>query len=90
MKKNIFFTKKNYILILAGLAVSVIGYILMSGGGSEDPNVFNYEVFSGRRITLAPFLVMAGYAIVLVGIMKKFRPDEKINSDLDLTTKKKK
>ena len=44
----------------------------MSGGGSEDPNVFNEEeLFSFRRITLAPFLVMSGYGFVLFGIMKK-------------------
>ena len=50
----------------------LLGFVLMSGGGSDDPNVFNEEeLFSFRRITLAPFLVILGYGIVLYGIMKK-------------------
>ena len=72
MKNNIAFTKQNYYIILAGLAVVVLGFILMSGGGSENANEFNAEeLFSFRRITLAPIMVIAGYVIVVVGIMKK-------------------
>ena len=63
--------KKNYILF-SGCLVVLLGFVLMSGGGSDDPNVFNEEeLFSFRRITLAPFLVILGYGIVLYGIMKK-------------------
>jgi hypothetical protein len=53
--------------------IVVIGYLLMMGGGTDDPNEFNYEVFSPRRITVAPIVVLIGYVVVLVGIMKKTR-----------------
>lgn len=66
------FGKDNYIFIIGGFLVTLIGFLLMMGGGSEDPNVFNEEeLFSFRRITIAPFLVIAGYGIVIYGIMKK-------------------
>ncbi|MBN1925880.1 MAG: DUF3098 domain-containing protein [Prolixibacteraceae bacterium] len=63
--------KENYILLLIGLAVIVIGFLLMIGGGSEDPTVFNPEVFSFRRITLAPLIVLAGFLFEIYAIMKK-------------------
>ncbi len=63
---------KNYRLMLIGLAIIVLGFILMAGGGSDDPNVFNYEMFSFRRITLAPILVLGGYAFEMYAIMKRF------------------
>ena len=64
--------KKNYIFIISGCIVALLGFVLMSGGGSENPNIFNEaELFSFRRITLAPFMVLLGYGIVLYGIMKK-------------------
>ena len=64
--------RKNYMFIIIGCLVVLLGFILMSGGGSQDPNFFNEEeLFSFRRITLAPFLVMSGYGFVLFGIMKK-------------------
>ena len=64
--------KQNFKLIIIGLAVVVLGFILMAGGGSEDPNVFlEDELFSFRRITLAPALVIAGYIFIIYGIMKK-------------------
>ena len=63
---------KNYILIVIGCIVVLLGFLLMSGGGSENPEVFNEsELFSFRRITLAPFMVLLGYGVVLYGIMKK-------------------
>lgn len=69
---NISFTKQNYYIILAGLAIVVLGFILMSGGGSENANEFNAEeLFSFRRITLAPIMVIAGYVVVVIGIMKR-------------------
>ena len=65
--------KKNYLLIISGCIIVLLGFVLMSGGGSQDPNVFNEEeLFSFRRITLAPFMVLLGYGIVLYGIMKNF------------------
>ena len=68
--------KKNYLLIIAGCIIVLLGFVLMSGGGSQDPNVFNEEeLFSFRRITLAPFMVLLGYGIVLYGIMKNFYKD---------------
>ena len=67
-----FLCKKNYVFIIIGCLVVILGFILMSGGGSENPNVFQEEeLFSFRRITLAPFMVMLGYGVVLYGIMKK-------------------
>jgi hypothetical protein len=67
------FKKINYIMLVVGVATVIIGYLLMSGGGSPDPNVFNgEELFSRRRITIAPIVVLLGYVIVGVGIM--YRP----------------
>ena len=77
MKENkMVLKKKNYLLIIAGCIIVLLGFVLMSGGGSQDPNVFNEEeLFSFRRITLAPFMVLLGYGIVLYGIMKNFYKD---------------
>ena len=65
-------TIKNYILLIAGLAVIIIGMVLMTGGGSDDPNVFNYDMFSWRRITLAPILIVGGFAFEVYALLKKF------------------
>lgn len=64
----------NYKILLAGVLLIFIGYLLMIGGGSDDPNVFNPEIFSDRRITLAPLVCLAGFAAILVAIMR--RPKE--------------
>ena len=64
-------TFTNYKLMLIGLAIIVLGFVLMAGGGSDDPNVFNEEMFSFRRITLAPLLVLFGCAFEIYAIMKK-------------------
>lgn len=65
-------TRENFKYIIIGCVVVVVGFLLMSGGGTDDPNAFNEdELFSFRRITLAPFLVMAGYGVVLFGILKR-------------------
>lgn len=66
-------TMKNYALLLAGFVVIIIGFILMAGGGSESPSEFNYEMFSWRRITLAPILVIAGFAFEIFAILKRFK-----------------
>ena len=66
------FTATNYKLLLIGLAIVTVGYILMSGGGNGDPNAFDAsELFSARRITIAPIVVLAGYAFVAYAILKK-------------------
>ncbi|TNE73479.1 MAG: DUF3098 domain-containing protein [Bacteroidetes bacterium] len=66
------FQKENYKLLLIGLAINVLGYILMIGGAAEDPNEFNAnELFSSVRITLSPFLIVIGYVVILIAIMKK-------------------
>ena len=67
------FGKENYRLMLIGLAFIVIGFLLMVGGGSTDPSKFNPEIFSFRRITLAPILILAGYVIEIFAIMKRPR-----------------
>ena len=61
--------KKNVLYIIAGFAIMVLGYLLMSGGGGDDPNVFNYEMFSFRRITLAPVVILVGMGVVIWAIM---------------------
>ncbi len=71
--KKIGFTleKQNYILLAIGLGIIVIGLILMAGGGSTDPNVFNESMFSFRRITLAPMIVLLGFVFEVYAILKK-------------------
>lgn len=63
------FGKRNYMLMLIGLAVIALGFILMAGGGSDDPNVFNPDIYSWRRIRLAPTLVIVGLAIEIYAIL---------------------
>ena len=65
-------TIKNYILLIAGFVVIIIGMVLMAGGGSDDPNAFNYDMFSWRRITLAPILIVGGFAFEVYALLKKF------------------
>ncbi|CAG0969508.1 MAG: DUF3098 domain-containing protein [Bacteroidetes bacterium] len=65
------FNKENYLYIGIGFLLCIIGYLLMVGGGSEDPVIYNPEVFSFRRITLSPILIIAGFIVVIYGIMKK-------------------
>jgi hypothetical protein len=77
MKDNKFiafaFTRKNYLLLLIGVVINLIGFLLMIGGGTEDYAEFNEsELFSHRRITLAPILVVAGYVVILFAIMRSF------------------
>jgi hypothetical protein len=63
------FTRKNYIVLLSGIFLLVIGYLLMIGGGSDDPNVFNPSIFDFQRITLAPMVCLAGFVTILFAIM---------------------
>ncbi|MFO7852268.1 MAG: DUF3098 domain-containing protein [Bacteroidota bacterium] len=63
--------KENYKLMAIGFAIIVIGFLLMLGGGSDDPNEFSEAIFSFRRITLAPVIVLAGFVFEIWAIMKK-------------------
>lgn len=63
--------KENYTLVLIGLGLILIGFLLMIGGNSKDPNVFSDAIFSPRRLTVAPILVLAGYVVEIFAIMKK-------------------
>ncbi|GGE09395.1 DUF3098 domain-containing protein [Psychroflexus salis] len=69
VQNEFIFEKKNYIFMLIGAAIISLGFILMTGGGSEDPNVFNPEIFSWRRIRLAPTLVIIGFAVEVYAIL---------------------
>jgi hypothetical protein len=66
------FNSTNYKLLLIGIGVIILGFVLMSGGGSGDPEVFDAkEIFSTRRITVAPIVCLIGYAFVIYAIMRK-------------------
>ena len=62
------FGKQNYIIVLIGIALIALGFILMIGGGSTDPDVFNEKMFNFQRLTLAPILVLAGFVVEIVAI----------------------
>lgn len=70
-KQEFLFHGINYKILLIGIGVIALGFILMSGGGSNDPNVFNEDVFSFRRIRLAPTTVLIGFGITIYSIFKK-------------------
>lgn len=69
-KSDFLFDKVNYKILLIGIAVIALGFILMSGGGSDDPKVWNDEIFSFRRIRLAPTVVLIGFGITIYSIFK--------------------
>jgi hypothetical protein len=76
MKKNkeervLLFDRTKYTLLVIGLVAIALGFLLMIGGGSKDPNEFSDAIFSFRRITLAPILVLAGFGIQIYAILKK-------------------
>ncbi|MEI6489524.1 MAG: DUF3098 domain-containing protein [Bacteroidota bacterium] len=71
-KVNFPFGKENYRILIIGVLIVIVGYLLMIGGGSDDPTKFNAdEIFSFRRITLSPIVILSGFVVVLFGIMKK-------------------
>lgn len=71
-QQDFLFDKSNYIWMLAGVLLVVIGFMLMSGGKSEDPTKFNHdEIYSTMRITIAPLMILIGFAIEIYAIMKK-------------------
>ena len=63
------FGKKNYQIMFIGLGIIALGFILMAGGGSDDPNVFNPEIYNFRRIRLAPTLVLIGFGVQIYAIL---------------------
>jgi hypothetical protein len=65
------FEKKNYTIMLVGIAIIAIGFMLMAGGGSDDPTVFNEEIYNFRRIRLAPTLVLIGLGVQIYAILAK-------------------
>lgn len=67
--KDFVFQKKNYLFLFIGIAFIALGFILMSGGGSDDPEVFNPEIYSFRRIRLAPTLILIGLGIQVYAIL---------------------
>ncbi|MCQ2141870.1 MAG: DUF3098 domain-containing protein [Bacteroidales bacterium] len=75
MDNNMSMTPKGLKLMLAGLLVMLAGYILLMGGGSSDPNVFDYAMFDFRRLVAAPIVIVAGIVVIIVAIMK--RPKDK-------------
>ena len=69
-KPEFLFDKINYKILLIGIGVIALGFILMSGGGSDDPNVFSEDIFNFRRIRLAPTTVLIGFGITIYAILK--------------------
>lgn len=65
------FDRRNYIIMLTGIVFMIIGFLLMIGGGSKDPNVFNYDIFNAQRLTVAPIMILLGFVIEVFAIMLK-------------------
>ena len=72
---NFTFGKRNYQLLIAGVLVMGLGYILMSGGGADDPNVFSDAIFNAQRLTIGPILILAGLVIEIFAILHKPKED---------------
>lgn len=70
-------TPRGLKFMIVGVAVLILGYVLLSGGGMQDPEVFNYDMFSWRRMVLAPVVMLAGLAIVAVAILGSFEKSGK-------------
>jgi membrane-bound ClpP family serine protease len=79
-ESQLVFTRENYKLLIIGAVIIVIGFLLMVGGRAESPDQFNPEIFSFRRITLAPIIVLLGFAFEIYAIMKKPKEDEEEQS----------
>jgi hypothetical protein len=72
-KTNFIFGRQNYKWMFIGLGLIALGFVLMAGGGSDDPNVFNPEIFNAQRIRLAPTLILIGFGIQIYAILKTFK-----------------
>ena len=75
-KPEFLFSATNYKILIIGLVVIALGFILMSGGANENPNVFNEDVYSFRRIRLAPTVVLIGFVITIYSILKKSKSEK--------------
>lgn len=75
IKTHFLFEKVNYKILLIGLGVIALGFILMAGGGSDDPNVFSDAIFNFQRIRLAPTVVLAGFGVTIYAILKNPNPE---------------
>ena len=73
--KKMAITKKGIRLMIAGLVVMIAGFILLSGGGSKDPDVFNYAMFDARRLVAAPIVIICGIIIEIAAIMGRRKED---------------
>ena len=71
------FGKRNYVIMIVGIAIILIGFVLMIGGGSDDPSVFNEEMYNFQRIRLAPTVVLIGLAVQVYAIMAKPEKNKK-------------
>ena len=71
---------KSVRFIVVGLIVMISGYILMIGGGSDDPNVFNPQMFNFTRLVVSPLLILLGVAIIIIAIMKKPKGDDEVQN----------
>ena len=69
--KKFLFGSNNYKLLLVSIIILFIGFLLMSGGGSDDPSKFNSEIYNFRRIRLAPILIIIGFILSILSILKK-------------------
>ena len=78
-KRNFAFSKTNYILLIAGMAIVIIGFILMSGGSSTE-EAFNPDIFSDRRIKVGPMISLLGFISIVGAIMWKPKDDRKENN----------
>jgi hypothetical protein len=72
-KNNFIFGRQNYKWMFIGLGLIALGFVLMAGGGSDDPNVINPEIFNTQRIRLAPTLILIGFGIQIYAILKNFK-----------------
>ncbi|MDD6210242.1 MAG: DUF3098 domain-containing protein [Bacteroidales bacterium] len=81
MEKNDFaFGKRNYLLMAVSVVLLILGFVLMSGGGSTNPDVFNPEIFSSVRIKVAPLIVMIGFVLMVFAILIKNRDRQEANN----------
>lgn len=75
-KRDFAFGKENFILVVISVVVIALGFMLMSGGGSQDPTDFNPEIFSARRIVVAPAVTVIGFVLMIFGILKSSKGKE--------------
>ena len=80
-KPKFIFNRSNYIYLIIGVVLNIIGFLMMIGGGADNPNEFNgEELFSSARITVSPILILLGYAVIIYSIMKKPKSAEQNDS----------